>query len=99
SARLPDYMIPSRFIILADLPLNANGKLDKKALTALLVHSDEASSAQDEAAKGPQEQLLAEIWQTLLNVERVGRHDNFFELGGDSILALQVVARARKQGM
>jgi hypothetical protein len=92
-SRLPQYMIPAAFVRLAQLPLNANGKLDRGRLpapdeSALLLKRYEAPVGQIEAT-------LAQIWQELLQVERVGRHDNFFELGGHSLLAARVIARIR----
>ena len=93
-ARLPEFMVPAAFVLLAELPLTPNGKIDRKALPA---PDDGERPALDEAYAAPEtavEQALARIWATLLRRERVGVHDNFFELGGDSILGIQVVARA-----
>ncbi|MGP9654761.1 non-ribosomal peptide synthase/polyketide synthase [Halomonas sp. AOP35-4E-18] len=92
--RLPDYMVPSVVVTLEALPLNANGKVDRKALP----EPDLASGSQYEPPQGEVEEVLAQIWSEVLGVERVGRHDNFFEMGGDSILTLQVVAKARDEG-
>ncbi|WP_156401414.1 non-ribosomal peptide synthetase, partial [Duganella sp. Root1480D1] len=91
---LADYMIPSAFVQLEALPLSPNGKLDRRALPA----PDKAALATREyaAPQGEVEQALAQIWQELLGVERVGRHDHFFELGGHSLLAVQVVSRLRE---
>ena len=86
---LPDYMIPSVFLVLKSLPLTANGKLDRRALPA-----PERSAYENrdyEAPQGEIEELLARSWQILLRVERVGRHDNFFVLGGDSLLGSEMV--------
>ncbi|MHC8352108.1 amino acid adenylation domain-containing protein [Pseudomonas sp. RT4P38] len=91
---LPEYMVPNQLILLAQLPLNNNGKLDRKALPRA-----QAADAQ-RAFVAPTEGLetqLALIWQAVLEVERVGRDDNFFELGGHSLLVLQVISRARQQ--
>jgi amino acid adenylation domain-containing protein/non-ribosomal peptide synthase protein (TIGR01720 family) len=101
ATQLPDYMVPTRLTELAVLPLNANGKLDKKALLAQIKsnQADHLVQVDSQQVQGPKETVLAKIWQELLKVEQIGRHDNFFELGGDSILALQVVARARKKGL
>ncbi|KFE55290.1 non-ribosomal peptide synthetase, partial [Pseudomonas syringae] len=92
---LPDYMTPSVFVQLEQLPITPNGKLDRKALPApdaqqALVFSAPASS---------REIVLAEIWQQLLGLDQVGLDDNFFELGGDSIVSIQVVSRARQAGL
>ncbi|WP_343731863.1 amino acid adenylation domain-containing protein [Duganella sp.] len=92
---LPDYMVPSSVTLLAALPLNANGKLDRRALP-------QPQTAQAEAfqhAQSETEAALALIWTDLLGVEQVSRHANFFELGGDSILSLKLMARARKAGL
>ncbi|HWH90152.1 MAG TPA: non-ribosomal peptide synthetase [Pseudomonas sp.] len=95
-AQLPDYMVPSHLILLAGMPLTANGKLDRRALPA----PDPELNRQDYVAPSNElEQSLAQIWCEVLNVARVGLNDNFFELGGDSILSIQVVSRARQQGI
>jgi amino acid adenylation domain-containing protein len=91
SACLPDYMVPSAFVVLQSLPLNANGKVDRKALPAPEFTSERAY----EAPEGEVEQQLAQIWAQVLGVERVGRNDNFFELGGHSLLAAQLAARVQ----
>ncbi len=93
---LPDYMVPGVVMVLRALPLNANGKLDRKALPQPeLADRGEASK---EGAQGEAEEALSSAWQQVLGLERVGRHENFFELGGDSILSLQIVAKARQGG-
>ncbi|SFQ71885.1 amino acid adenylation domain-containing protein [Variovorax sp. OK605] len=92
---LPDYMVPSVLMALDALPLNANGKVDRKALPAPEFTSGKAY----EAPEGEVEQALAAIWRDVLGVAQVGRHDNFFELGGDSILSLKVTARAARAGV
>jgi len=92
-ALLPDYMVPAALVVLASLPLTANGKIDRKALPA-----PEFGAQEYEAPQGAVEEALAEAWQAVLGVARVGRQDNFFELGGDSILSLQIVARVRQAG-
>ncbi len=92
---LPDYMIPSTFCVLDRLPLNANGKLDRRALPAPGHERPELEYAFIAPRTLPEE-LLAEIWAQVLGVERVGVHDNFFDLGGHSLLATQIIARARE---
>ncbi|PHM37254.1 Amino acid adenylation [Xenorhabdus mauleonii] len=91
---LADYMLPSAFVVLNAFPQTPNGKLDRQALPA----PDTASVATRayEAPRGETEATLAQIWQALLGLERVGRHDHFFELGGHSLLAIQLVARVRQ---
>ncbi|NEP36451.1 amino acid adenylation domain-containing protein, partial [Moorena sp. SIO3B2] len=95
--RLPEYMIPSRFILLPQLPLTPNGKVDRNVLPVPdgeLVSSQEFVPPQTKTQK-----TLAEIWQEVLGIKQVGIHDNFFEIGGDSIISIQIVARAQKVGI
>ncbi len=94
-ATLPDYMIPSAFVSVAAYPLTGNGKLDQDALPA--PDLDAMSERGYTAPEGATEQALAQIFQELLGLERVGRHDGFFELGGHSLLAAQLVSRVRQQ--
>jgi amino acid adenylation domain-containing protein/non-ribosomal peptide synthase protein (TIGR01720 family) len=94
--KLPDSMIPSAFVKLQRLPLNRSHKLDRDALPPPPHESDQGAFS---APSNEIEQTLAEIWQQVLRLDRVGVHDNFFELGGDSILTIQVVARAREAGL
>ena len=96
--RLPDYMLPAAFVILDELPLTPNGKVDRRALPApeSLRPDLEQGFVEPRSAV---EKVLAAIWATVLKLERVGRDDNFFELGGDSILSIQVVARAEEAGL
>ncbi|HEX7312965.1 MAG TPA: amino acid adenylation domain-containing protein [Pyrinomonadaceae bacterium] len=93
--RVPDYMLPARFVPLASLPLTPTGKVDRKALAAMKVERQSPASATDATATTPHEELLAGIWAEVLCAERVGVDDNFFELGGHSLLATQVVSRVR----
>jgi len=93
--RLPDYMMPSAIAFLAEMPLTAHGKVDRRALPA----PSDGGLLLDRTYVAPRnqiEEILAGIWSRLLGVEQVGIHDNFFELGGHSLLATQVVARARE---
>jgi len=87
---LPDYMIPAQWVLLERFPLTPNGKLDRKALP--LPDAQQLSRAYV-APQGALEQRIAEIWQDVLKLERVGRDDHFFELGGHSLLATQATAR------
>ncbi|WP_432079878.1 amino acid adenylation domain-containing protein, partial [Streptomyces sp. YPW6] len=91
---LPEYMVPAVFVMLEKLPLTPTGKLDRRALPA-----PEAVHAEYVAPRTETEAVLAEVWADVLGTDRVGVHDNFFELGGDSILSIQVVARARAKGV
>ncbi|MBH3402526.1 non-ribosomal peptide synthetase [Pseudomonas fluorescens] len=91
---LPEYMVPLHWLWLDRLPLNANGKLDRKALPALEIgqlHSQDYVTPRTEL-----EATLAAIWAEVLRVERVGVRDNFFELGGHSLLATQIASRVQK---
>jgi amino acid adenylation domain-containing protein len=92
---LAEYMVPSAFVALEALPLTPNGKLDRKALPA----PDQAAVLTREyaAPQGEIETAIADIWQDLLSIERVGRNDHFFELGGHSLLAMQLMVRVREQ--
>ncbi|PRA31359.1 non-ribosomal peptide synthetase [Pseudomonas poae] len=93
-AELPEYMVPLHWLWLERLPLNANGKLDRKALPALEIgqlHSQDYLAPRTEL-----ESTLAAIWAEVLKVERVGVQDNFFELGGHSLLATQIASRVQK---
>ncbi|MGA4423569.1 amino acid adenylation domain-containing protein, partial [Ralstonia nicotianae] len=94
-ASLPEYMVPAAYVRLERLPLTPNGKLDRKALPA--PEGQAYASTAYEAPQGEVEQTLAGIWQTLLGVERVGRHDDFFALGGHSLQAVRLVAQVRTQ--
>ncbi|MEY9910141.1 amino acid adenylation domain-containing protein/non-ribosomal peptide synthase protein (TIGR01720 family) [Catenulispora sp. MAP12-49] len=98
AADLPDYMVPAAFVAVPELPLTANGKVDRRRLPA----PDWAAGSGDAAYRAPgteTETVLAAIWADLLGVDRVGADDNFFMLGGDSILSIQVVSRARGAGL
>ncbi|HEV2733674.1 MAG TPA: amino acid adenylation domain-containing protein, partial [Longimicrobiaceae bacterium] len=92
---LPEYMVPSAFVVLDALPLTPSGKVDRGALPAPEGGSG-ASPGGYTAPRTPAEEALAGIWAEVLGVEKVGVHDGFFALGGDSILAIQVVARANR---
>ncbi|MGD7329384.1 non-ribosomal peptide synthase/polyketide synthase, partial [Ralstonia pseudosolanacearum] len=94
-SRLPEYMVPAAYVRLERLPLTPNGKLDRKGLPA--PEGQAYASTAYEAPQGEVEQTLAGIWQTLLGVERVGRHDDFFALGGHSLQAVRLVAQVRSQ--
>ncbi|MGO4159230.1 thioesterase domain-containing protein, partial [Cupriavidus sp. YAF13] len=91
AAELPDYMVPAAFVVIDALPLTPNGKLDRHALPA-----PEAEGAEHFVApRNEAQRWLAQVWQEVLGVERVGLDDNFFTLGGDSLLSLKVISRVR----
>ena len=91
---LPDYMIPSLFVFLEQLPLNPNGKLDRKALPMPEAGGNDTRYV---APLTENEQMLASIWESVLKLERVGTQDNFFEIGGHSLLAVQIITCIRQQ--
>ncbi|WP_331691318.1 non-ribosomal peptide synthase/polyketide synthase [Pseudomonas sp. ZY71] len=95
SARLPEYMLPTAWVQLEALPLNNNGKIDRKALPAPTPAA--MLSRVYVAPVTALEENLARIWAGLLQVEQVGRHDNFFELGGHSLLAMRMLSQVRQQ--
>ncbi|MGK5545509.1 amino acid adenylation domain-containing protein [Streptomyces sp. URMC 127] len=92
---LPDYMVPAVFMVVDDLPLLPNGKLDRAALPAPGL----AAVARTRAARTPREELLCGLFAQVLDVAEVGAEDNFFELGGDSIMSIQLVSKARAAGL
>ncbi len=92
--QLPEYMVPSAFVVLESLPLTANGKVDMRALP-----NPEQQPEQVERefvlARNPEEEKIVAIWTEVLKLDRVGVTDNFFELGGHSLLATQIISRIR----
>jgi amino acid adenylation domain-containing protein len=95
---LPDYMVPSVFVMMDALPLTPNGKVDRGALPAPDQVKPE-TTGEFVAPRNATEELLAGIWSEVLRVAEVGIHDNFFDLGGDSILSIQIIARANRAGL
>src|SRR5262249_14923357 len=98
STRLPEFMVPSSFVLVEAIPRTAGGKLDRASLPSL---ASDVGSGQGDASppRSAAERIIARIWQDLLGTARIGVEDNFFALGGDSILSIQVVARARQRGL
>ncbi|WP_199351108.1 non-ribosomal peptide synthase/polyketide synthase [Haliangium ochraceum] len=96
--RLPDYMLPASFHFLDALPLTVHGKLDTRALPEV-EFAAAATGDSYEAPRSDAEAALADIWSTVLGIERPGIHDDFFALGGDSILSIQIIARASQIGL
>jgi amino acid adenylation domain-containing protein len=97
AARLPDYLVPSLITTLAELPLTANGKVDRRALPA--PSAERVSDVDYVAPRGDVEEVLASAFASVLGLERVGALDNFFDLGGDSIRAVRVAALAGESGV
>ncbi|WP_249307533.1 non-ribosomal peptide synthetase, partial [Pseudomonas viridiflava] len=95
--QLAEYMLPGAFVILDALPLTPNRKLDRKALP--MPADDAYASRTYEAPLGEIEQLVAGVWQDLLDIEQVSRHDRFFELGGHSLLAVSLIGHMRQLGL
>ncbi|HEX3558085.1 MAG TPA: phosphopantetheine-binding protein, partial [Pyrinomonadaceae bacterium] len=89
-----------RYVAVERMALTANGKVNRRALAEM---KSDVSAAQaeekEERARTEVEEVLAKIWGEVLGVERVGIHDNFFELGGDSIVSIQIIAKAAKAGL
>lgn len=95
--QLPDALQPGHWLLLDSLPLTGNGKLDRRALPLPAITPQPAQ--QQQAPRGQTEQLLASLWQQLLGCTDVSRDDDFFALGGDSILSLQLIGLATRQGL
>jgi natural product biosynthesis luciferase-like monooxygenase protein/amino acid adenylation domain-containing protein/non-ribosomal peptide synthase protein (TIGR01720 family) len=93
-SKLPAYMVPSQLIEILALPVTSNGKIDKKALPEVAFTSEKYAGPRNAS-----EEILVNIWKELLHIEQVGIYDNFFELGGDSIISIQLVSRANRQGL
>jgi acyl-coenzyme A synthetase/AMP-(fatty) acid ligase len=91
---LPQYMVPAAYVQLPALPLTPNGKLDRKALPAPAGEAHARGGYEE--PQGEVERELAQIWQEVLKLDRVGRQDNFFELGGHSLLAVKLIQRMHR---
>ena len=92
--KLPEYMVPGSYVMVAEIPLTANGKVDGRALAELAARAEGGVVGRGGyvAARNPTEEVVAGIWEQVLGVERVGVEDNFFELGGHSLLATRVIS-------
>jgi amino acid adenylation domain-containing protein len=93
--KLPDYMVPALWMELKNLPLNSNGKIDRKALPDIDATMNIAEHYS--APLSEDEKMLTEIWQQVMKRDQVGIHDNFFELGGHSLMAMQIISRLSKK--
>jgi len=96
--KLPDYMVPSAFVILEKFPVTPNGKIDRRALPAP-DYDDAEREKKFVAPRTEEEKLLADAWKSVLGIEKIGIYDNFFEIGGDSIQTIQVISRANQAGL
>ena len=97
--KLPEYMIPSKFVQLDELPRVPNGKID---MNSLKLPVEEASSFSKTGVSAPKTEVeiqLVEIWEEVLGFRPIGVHDNYFQIGGDSILSIQIIAKARQKGI
>ncbi|MGA9380654.1 MAG: amino acid adenylation domain-containing protein, partial [Phormidium sp.] len=94
-AKVPEYMLPSAFVILETLPLTPSGKIDRRALPKPDSYSRQTDNYV--APRNPVEEILTHLWEQLLNLKQVGIHDNFFALGGHSLLATQLMSRIRNR--
>ena len=95
--RLPEYMVPEAIVVLEEMPLTANGKIDRKRLPSALTLRDAGRQVEQEyvGSRTPLEEMVVGIFEEVLKLDRVGIHDNFFEIGGHSLLATQVISRVR----
>jgi len=96
--KVPDYMVPAAFVFLDSLPLTASGKVDRKALPVPESQRPQLTRRYI-APRTAAEKTLSAVWSKALRVEKVGIEDNFFELGGDSILSIQIISAARREGL
>ena len=96
--RLPGYMVPPAIMVLAEMPVTANGKIDRKRLPAA-ENGDRILEQEYVGPRTPAEETLSEIFKKVLKLNHVGVYDNFFELGGDSILSIQIISRANEAGL
>jgi surfactin family lipopeptide synthetase A len=96
--KLPNYMVPSAFVLMQTLPLTPNGKIDRRALPHPQITRQKSEEVCGEP-QTPEEKILIQVWSDVLHVNNIGVHDNFFELGGDSIRSMQIISRASTAGI
>lgn len=96
-SKLPNYMVPASFTVLEVLPITSNGKVDRRALPVPEFEFDESTGFV--SPRTHTQEVLAKIWRDVLGLKQVGIHDNFFELGGDSIISMQIIAKANQAGL
>ncbi len=92
---LPEYMVPRIYVFMEEMPLSPNGKIDRKALPTPIIVTDRVYTAPRNAT----EKQLADIWQKILGIRRIGINDNFFDIGGDSLKAMETIILLKKQGL
>lgn len=97
--RLPGYMVPALYVFLAQLPLNASGKLDRKRLAEWQTGVDSARDSQYDPPDTPEQELLVAIWEQVLKQERIGIDDNYFQLGGDSLRSIEIISLCLEAGL
>jgi len=95
-AKLPTYMVPTGFVVMNELPLTANGKIDRRALPAPTAHTS-ALKAEHVAPRNNIERTLAAIWSKVINASDIGIHDDFFDLGGHSLIGIQLLGQVEQQ--
>ncbi len=94
---LPDYMIPSRFVIGEKMPLSVNGKIDRRQVNKILEQNVNMELANFEAPTGKIENAVAAIWREVLKIEKLSRNDDFFEIGGDSLKAVTIMSQMKQK--
>lgn len=95
-SQLPEYMVPSQIVLLESLPLNPNGKIDRKVLGKMRLDDQQLSAKTTVAPKTKYEAKLLDIWKNILGIDTLGVRDSFFENGGNSISAIQVITKVKK---
>jgi non-ribosomal peptide synthase protein (TIGR01720 family) len=96
--KLPDYMVPSEFVILDALPTTPNGKIDRTAIRQMEIEDEIFDLSDFVAPRSETEEILAKIWKELLGTDDICVFDNFFEIGGDSLISIRIIARANEAG-